>query len=260
MIKFSIVTVTYNAENVLERTLDSVLCQSFFNIEHIIIDGKSTDSTMSIAERYREDSQLVTSHEVLIVSEKDNGIYDAMNKGLWLATGDYILFLNAGDTLPHGETLASICRKVDFENMPPAQWPAVVYGDTAITDEDGNRIGQRRLRPPKHLTWKSFRQGMLVCHQAFYVRLDIAAPLSYNLQYRYSADVDWCIRVMKRAAKRKLPLTNVGFTIANYTKEGLSTIHHRDSLKERFRIMADHYGLWTTIAMHAWFMVRNVFK
>lgn len=260
MIKFSIVTVTYNAEDCIKRTLDSVLNQSFFNIEHIIIDGKSKDTTMSIVESYRDYSQVTTGHEIVVVSERDNGIYHAMNKGLKLATGDYVLFLNAGDTLPHKDTIANIYNKVDFENVPPAKCPAVVYGDTAIVDNQGNYLGQRRLRPPKHLTWRSFRHGMLVCHQAFYARLDIAAALPYDLQYSYSADVDWCIRVMKEAERQGLPLVNVGFTIANYTKEGQTTRHHHDSLKERFRVMAIHYGFATTIAMHAWFLVRALFK
>lgn len=260
MIKFSIVTITYNAEACLKRTLDSVLDQSFFNIEHIIVDGKSKDTTMSIVEAYSDCSQATTGHEIVVVSERDKGIYDAMNKGLKLATGDYILFLNAGDTLPDKDTIANIYNKVNFDNTPPAHWPAVVYGDTAIMDGQGNYLGQRRLRPPKHLTWKSFRQGMLVCHQAFYARLDIAASIAYDLQYRYSADVDWCIRVMKEAEQRNLPLVNVGFTIAKYTKEGQTTLHHRDSLKERFRVMAIHYGFATTIAMHAWFVIRGLLK
>lgn len=260
MIKFSIVTVTYNAENVVKRTLDSVLDQSFFNIEHIIVDGKSQDTTMSIVEAYRDQSQVTTGHEIVVVSERDNGLYHAMNKGLKMATGDYVLFLNAGDALPSRDTIANIYKKVNFDNIPPAKCPAVVYGDTAIVDNAGNHLGQRRLRPPKHLSWRSFRQGMLVCHQAFYARLDIAAALPYDLQYRYSADVDWCIRVMKEAERRKLPLVNVDFTVANYTKEGQSTVHHGDSLKERFRVMANHYGLLTTIVMHAWFVVRMFYK
>lgn len=260
MIKFSIVTVTYNAESVVKRTLDSVLRQSFFNIEHIIIDGKSKDSTMSIVEAYKDNSQVTTSHEIVVVSEKDNGIYYAMNKGLKMATGDYILFLNAGDTLPNKDTIANIYNNVNFDDISPTKYPAVVYGDTAIVNNDGNYLGQRRLRPPKHLSWRSFRYGMLVCHQAFYARLDIAAALPYDLQYHYSADVDWCIRVMREAERRRLPLINVGFTVASYTKEGQTTIHHRDSLMERFRVMARHYGTATTIAMHLWFVVRAILK
>ena len=79
--------------------------------------------------------------------------------------------------------------------------PAVLYGDTNIVDSDGNFLHPRRLSPPEDLTWKSFRQGMLVCHQAFYARIDFAIATPYDQQYRYSADVDWCIRVMKAAAK-----------------------------------------------------------
>lgn len=98
MITFSIVTITYNAEGVLKRTLDSVLSQSYPQVEHIIVDGASRDATVSIAEEYQTESERVApEHVVKIQSEPDKGLYDAMNKGLKRATGDYILFLNAGD-------------------------------------------------------------------------------------------------------------------------------------------------------------------
>ena len=101
---------------------------------------------------------------------------------------------------------------------------------------------------------------MLVCHQAFYARVDIAKEILYNCNYRYSADVDWCIRVMKEAGRRKLSLLNVKMTVVNYTKEGQTTIHHRDSLKERYYVMCEHYGKLSTIFMHIWFVVRQFFK
>ena len=138
--------------------------------------------------------------------------------------------------------------------------PAVVYGDTNIVDSCGNYLRPRRLRPPKRLTWRSFMHGMLVCHQAFYARTDIACDTLYDLRYRYSADVDWCIRVMKEAKRRCLPLTATGTITACYTEEGQTTLHHRDSLKERYRVMTRHYGHLPTLLMHCWFAVRSIFK
>lgn len=247
--KISIITVTYNAASVLKRTLDSVKAQSWQQIEHLIIDGASKDETVSMAETYK--AQCL--YEVVILSEPDKGLYDAMNKGLRLATGDYLVFLNAGDTLHAANTLETIVRSAQ-------PLPGVLYGDTAITDEQGNFLHLRRLRPPKKLTWKSFRQGMLVCHQAFYALTDIAKNLPYDPRYRYSADVDWCIRVMKEAQKRQLPLVNTQAILADYQEEGQTTIHHRDSLKERFDVMRRHYGLFTTVMMHLWFAVRQLIK
>jgi glycosyltransferase involved in cell wall biosynthesis len=247
--KISIITVTYNAASVLKRTLDSVKAQSWQQIEHLIIDGASKDETVSMAETYKAQCP----YEVVILSEPDKGLYDAMNKGLRLATGDYLVFLNAGDTLHAADTLETIVRSAQ-------PLPGVLYGDTAITDEQGNFLHLRRLRPPKKLSWKSFRQGMLVCHQAFYALTDIAKNLPYDPRYRYSADVDWCIRVMKEAQKRQLPLVNTQAILADYQEEGQTTIHHRDSLKERFDVMRRHYGLFTTVIMHVWFVFRQLIK
>ena len=244
--KISIITVTYNAASVLKRTLDSVKAQSWQQIEHLIIDGASKDETVSMAETYKAQCP----YEVVILSEPDKGLYDAMNKGLRLATGDYLVFLNAGDTLHAADTLETIVCSAQ-------PLPGVLYGDTAITDEQGNFLHLRRLRPPKKLSWKSFRQGMLVCHQAFYALTDIAKDLPYDPRYRYSADVDWCIRVMKEAQKRQLPLVNTQAILADYQEEGQTTIHHRDSLKERFDVMRRHYGLFSTVIMHVWFVFRQ---
>jgi hypothetical protein len=177
-----------------------------------------------------------------------------MNKGLRSLDGDYVCFLNAGDFLP-SPTIASRIAEMSEKDMP-----AVMYGDTDIVDSDGNFLRHRRLAPPENLTWKSFRHGMLVCHQAFYARADFAIATPYNQEYRFSADVDWCIRIMKAAAKENVPMLNLHMVVANYTQEGQTTLHHRESLKERYRVMERHYGRVQTFMMHCWFLVRAVFK
>lgn len=260
MTKFSIITITYNAEAFLPRTVESVLSQHYRDIEHIIIDGASTDSTISVAQDYMQRSYAAQNgHEVRIVSEPDNGLYDAMNKGLRQASGDYICFLNAGDFFPNANVLDTIVSR-SLTGKSRQQLPAVIYGDTDIVDNEGNFLRHRRLAPPRNLTWRSFRKGMLVCHQAFYARLDIARTVPYDTRYRYSADVDWCIRVMKEAERMGAGLAYVDSVVVNYTQEGQTTKHHRDSLKERYRVMQCHYGAFTTALMHAWFAVRAVVK
>lgn len=260
MTKFSIITITYNAEAFLPRTVESVLSQHYRDIEHIIIDGASTDSTISVAQDYMQRSYAAQNgHEVRIVSEPDHGLYDAMNKGLRQASGDYICFLNAGDFFPNANVLDTIVS-ISLTGKSRQQLPAVIYGDTDIVDNDGNFLRHRRLAPPRNLTWRSFRKGMLVCHQAFYARLDIARTVPYDTRYRYSADVDWCIRVMKEAERMGAGLAYVDSVVVNYTQEGQTTKHHRDSLKERYRVMQCHYGAFTTALMHAWFAVRAVVK
>lgn len=257
MIKFTIVTCTYNAEAVLQRTLDSVMKQTYCNIEHLIIDGVSKDKTLTMVKAYQHKNDVGESaHEILVFSEPDKGLYDAMNKGIDRATGDYLIFLNAGDVFPSEDTLEFVEGCVgEGEELP-----GVLYGDTDIVNMDGHFLRHRRLTPPKCLSWRSFMWGMLVCHQSFYARADIAKGIHYNLDYRFSADVDWCIRIMREAARRHLPLRNVNAVITNYLDGGMSVQNHKASLKERFQVMRSHYGLLTTLFVHAWFAVRSVLK
>lgn len=257
MIKFTIVTCTYNAEAVLQRTLDSVMKQTYCNIEHLIIDGVSKDKTLTMVKAYQHKNDVGESaHEILVFSEPDKGLYDAMNKGIDRATGDYLIFLNAGDVFPSEDTLEFVEGCVgEGEELP-----GVLYGDTDIVNMDGHFLRHRRLTPPKRLSWHSFMWGMLVCHQSFYARADIAKGIHYNLDYRFSADVDWCIRIMRESARRHLPLRNVNAVITNYLDGGMSVQNHKASLKERFQVMRSHYGLLTTLFVHAWFAVRSVVK
>ena len=257
MVVFSIITCTYNAESVLQRTLDSVLEQTYSNVEHIIVDGASTDATLDMVEAYKQKSDAEDwCHEVRVKSEPDRGLYDAMNKGIQRATGQYVLFLNAGDTFPSADTLELVAESVGEGEEPPA----VLYGDTDVVDDEGRFLRHRRLSPPRRLTWRSFMKGMLVCHQAFYARTDLAKATPYDLHYRFSADVDWCIRIMRLARRRHLPMSNVGAVVVNFLDGGMTTTNHRASLKERFHVMAHHYGFVPTVIMHAWFVVRSLFK
>ena len=246
----TIVTVTYNAEGTLERTLKSVEMQTHGNVEHIIMDGASKDGTLAIAQAYKERND---DRDIRIVSEPDKGLYDAMNKAIAIAKGEYICFLNAGDKLHNPQTLEYIVHIA--QHNPDA---GVIYGDTDIVDDNGMKLRERRLSPPKRLNWRSFKNGMLVCHQAFYAKRSIVP--AYDLSYRFSADFDWCVRIMKKAATMSMPLVNSHLTLADYLSEGMTTANHKASLKERFAIMRKHYGLFTTLVQHAWFFIRALIK
>ena len=213
MINFTIITCTYDASKYIDRTLESVRGQSYPHIEHFIIDGVSKDDTVKKAQTYAYDSH----YPVIVKSEPDKGLYDAMNKGIQLAKGNYIIFLNAGDVFYEEDTLTNIAEQLKDKPLP-----GVIYGDTDIVDEEGNFIRKRRLAPPENLSWKSFKQGMLVCHQSFYARTDIAKQVPYNLIYKYSADVDWCIRIMKEAEKQGLELWNTHKTLCSYLEGGMT--------------------------------------
>lgn len=249
--KFTLVTVTYNAEKTIGRTLQSVESQSFGDMEHIIMDGASTDGTIAMAEDYKKRNP---ERSITIVSERDSGLYDAMNKAIGKARGEFVCFLNAGDKLHAADTLEKIAA-VALQH-PDA---GVIYGDTDIVDDNGVKLRSRRLSPPEHLGWKSFRSGMLVCHQAFYANRALV-PLYDNARYRFSADFDWCIRIMKEAATKSMPLVNSHEILADYLSEGMTTANHKASLRERFDIMVKHYGLVTTLFQHAWFVVRALLK
>lgn len=230
----------------LERTMKSVAEQVYPYYEHIIMDGCSSDRTVSVAQEYAEKDKRIIVH-----SEKDSGLYDAMNKALNLATGDYIVFLNAGDKLFNEATLEDIAGKLKYGNKP-----SVVYGYTDIVDNMGIFLHPRRLQPPRDLTWRSFKWGMLVCHQAFYARADLAKKTPYDTTYKYSADVDWCIRIMKTGETDGVKTLNTRLTLCDYLDGGMTTAHQWESLKERFRIMTRHYGIATTLLMHGWFCIK----
>lgn len=238
----SVITVTYNAERTLERTLNSVREQSYPHIEHVVVDGKSKDGTLALIREYE-------NPRLRWISEPDKGLYDAMNKAAAMASGDYLCFLNAGDTFFSSDTVAEM-----MQSVPQSTFPDILYGETAIVDNNGKFLHMRRLKAPETLSWKSFRQGMLVCHQAFIAKRLLFEP--YDLSYRFSADVDWCIRLMKKA---KL-IHNTRLTLINYLSEGMTTQNRKASLKERYRIMAKHYGQISTFLHHVWFVVRAVIK
>ena len=242
--KFTIITVTFNAGKSLEKTIQSVISQTYRNVDYIIVDGKSKDNTLQIADTYKQWIRC-------LVSEPDKGLYDAMNKGIRLATGDYLCFLNAGDKFHDNDTLQQMVN-----SLKDGELPDVLYGETAVVGENGNFLHMRRLSTPQELNWKSFKQGMLVCHQAFFAKRELAIQESYSLEYRFSADFDWCIRIMKRAKH----LHNTQLTLIDYLNEGLTTRNHKASLKERFRIMVKHYGWISTVLHHCWFVIRLFYK
>ena len=235
--RISIITICYNAASTITRTLRSVSAQTYPNIQYLIIDGASKDNTLELVRELAPEAE--------IYSERDKGIYDAMNKGLDRATGDYVWYVNAGDALASPTTVEDLVQATCTGDS----LPDVLYGDTRLIDDEDHDLGLRRLRPPHQLDWRSFRSGMLVCHQAFVAKRSISPH--YDLNYRFSADVDWCIRVLKEAKTTAF----YPEPIALYLNEGTTTANHRASLIERFHVMRHHYGLVTTVLQHLRFLV-----
>ncbi|KQR72065.1 glycosyltransferase family 2 protein [Pedobacter sp. Leaf176] len=229
MPKLTVITIVYNNVRDIERTIKSVLNQTHKNTEYIIIDGKSTDGTLEIIEKYKANISK-------IVSEPDKGIYDAMNKGLAVATGDYVLFMNSGDEIYDEHTVEDV-----FASAPGAD---IYYGETEMYNDNWESLGRRRHEAPENFDWKSFRFGMNVSHQAIYIKRSITVP--YDLKYKYSSDIDWIIK----AAKKSSNIVNVHRYVAKYLVGGMSKKKHRESLKERFQIFSKYYGLIPNLLSH----------
>eukprot|EP01133_Synstelium_polycarpum_P004709 gene4709-5496_t len=225
----SVITIVYNNVKDIERTMLSVLGQSYPNIEYILIDGASTDGTKERIQKYE-------TRLAKYISEPDKGIYDAMNKGLALATGDYVLFMNSGDEIYASDTVAEV-----FKSATSAD---IYYGETEMFNQNWESLGQRRHKAPKNFNWKSFRYGMNISHQAIYVKRSLTCP--YDLQYKYSSDIDWIIK----AAKKATSAVNTRRYVAKYLVGGVSKKKHLESLKERFRIFSKYYGFLPNLFNH----------
>ena len=235
----SIITVSFNAEEVLERTILSIINQSYTNYEYIIIDGASTDSTTKIIEKYK-----IKIHKYL--SEPDEGIYDAMNKALKMAEGDYVWFMNAGDQLYDNQIFEYI-----FEKHNTAD---IIYSDTLVVNKEGKEVGLlsklTHNNAPKELHWKMMQKGMVVCHQSFLVKREIT-PF-YDINYKYSSDVDWVIKCLKKADNTFLS----DKILTRFLNAGLSKANLKTAMKERFFILQKHFGILPNIINHIIMLIR----
>ena len=179
--KISVITISYNAENTIEKTLKSIENQSYNNIEHIIIDGGSKDSTLEICNSF--------SHEAKIISESDNGVYDAFNKGLKLATGDVIGFLNADDTFYNENSIQDIVDA--FSNNETD----IVYGNLDYVNEESKVIRNWISRPyEKGLVKKAWKPA----HPTFYCKKEVYDRLGgYNDSFKIAGDFELCLRFLE---------------------------------------------------------------
>ena len=170
MIKISIITVCYNCKNDIEKTILSVINQTYPNIEYIIIDGASTDGTLNIINKYKDKISI-------IVSEPDKGIYDAMNKGINLASGEWINFMNAGDTFYNSTVLENVFSNTNYT-------ADIIYGNVEY-DYGFTKV----LKKPAPIN--SITRYMGFSHQSTFVKTIIMKSHPYNLQYKIIADYEF---------------------------------------------------------------------
>jgi glycosyltransferase involved in cell wall biosynthesis len=255
MPKFSIITVVYNGTSLIEGTMQSVLNQTFTNYEYIIVDGASKDNTLSIVIEFAKKHPLPDEsgfrprlNSIKWISERDKGLYDAMNKGLRLATGDFVLFLNAGDRLFEPTTLEKMAATI----TPTTD---ILYGETMLVDDNRQHKGTRTdltvQKLPSKLTWQSMRFGMVVCHQAFLPSRKLAPQY---IEDNLAADIDWVIKCLKKAEN----VTNTQVIVSEYLMGGMSKTRHQQSLKDRYAVLKTHFGKVRNFLNHVVITLRAV--
>lgn len=187
MLKLSVITVSYNAEESIRKTMESVLSQSYKNIEYLIIDGKSTDRTTDIVREYQKKYD-----NIRLLSEKDSGIYNAMNKGAEYAAGAYIYFLNSGDLFPEETTVEKVMEKIEIQK------PDILYGDIDVDYKTNRRriayAGQKRLKK----LWIAL--GITVCHQAVFAKTSLLKERGFDESFKLWADQEWMMQLLKKKA------------------------------------------------------------
>lgn len=240
--KLTIITVVYNAADLLEPTIRSVRRADFPQIEYIVVDGGSADGTLDVIQ---ENSDQIDTW----ISDRDRGLYDAMNKGLNMAQGEFVWFVNAGDHIASAEIIQKILDHIKEDTD-------IIYGEVMITDQEGKSLGTRSelttQKLPADLSWRSFRYGMRVSHQGFIVRKSIA-PL-YELN-NLSADIEWCIRCLKASRKNVL----VPGIFVHYLKGGISKKKWKKSVWDRYKILKKYFGFVPNLLAHLAISIRAIF-
>ena len=178
--KITVITICFNSEDTIYNTLNSVVTQSFKNIEHIIVDGGSKDNTLEICNSF--------SHISRIISEPDNGVYDAFNKGLNLATGDVVGFLNADDVFYDNNSVHDIVNAFSKSNTD------IVYGNLDYVNENGKVIRNWISKPYKKGLEK---KAWMPAHPTFYCKKEIYDRLGgYNDSFKIAGDFELCMRFL----------------------------------------------------------------
>lgn len=248
--KLSIITVVYNGADTIESTIQSVINPKHPNVEYIVVDGGSNDGTL---DTIQEHDDLVDSW----ISDRDKGLYDAMNKGMTLARGEFIWFINSGDQVADNQLIEKLIPFLNDEND-------VIYGEVMIIDKDNHALGTRSEltvhKLPDHLSWQSMLYGMNVCHQGLIVRKSIS-PL-YRLD-NLCADIEWLIECLKKSRKN----LKMDFIMARYLAGGLSKKKWQQSMIDRFLILKKYFGINATLWAHfviicraVWHRINNIGK
>lgn len=220
--KVSLITVVYNAEKYIEDCIKSVIAQTYQNIEYIIVDGASTDNTLSIVDQYK-------SKITHLVSEKDKGIYDAINKGLSLSTGQIVGVLNADDMLASADIIAEIVKCFEIQQSD------AVYGNlNYVNSEDTSKITRKWIS--KQFAKKDIEIGWMPAHPTFYVKRELFEKYgNYSLDFGTAADYELMIRFLYHS---QVNATFLDQLIVKMRVGGVSN----SSLKQRYLAFKNDYA------------------
>lgn len=221
MNKVSVITVCYNAGQTIKNTIESVLGQNYTDYEYVVVDGASKDDTLEIVNSY---SELFAQKgiPVTVISERDKGIYDAMNKGIDLVSGDWVVFMNADDSFYHADALTNVFSH-DLTDCD------VVYGDCVRLDGQGEY-------PMKANSPETLPKQMPFMHQAVFARSELCKKYKFDLNYKLCADYDFFFKIYASGSKFK----QVDTTVCNYSIRGISGRALINAQKEVIAIKQKH--------------------
>lgn len=226
--KFSLITVCYQAASLLPDTLQSALQQSFKDFELVIIDGGSTDNTHEVLKPF-------TDYIGTFISEPDHGIYDAMNKGVKAAKGEYIYFLNAGDSFYDHSVLENVNQCIKLHN------PDLIYAKVETKNEP---TGVNYVTG-KPVAFQMFYSHYPICHQATFAKKNVFQKIGlFNLRYSLVADGEWFIRVFKQAQLHTFFLDQV---VAFYDIQGATYFKRMKGYKEYIHVGFRHFPFYIAV-------------
>lgn len=211
----SVITVCFNAENLIENTIKSIISQTYANIEYIVIDGGSYDGTLEVIKKYREKISY-------FVSEQDKGIYDAMNKGTLVSTGDWVLFMNAGDTFFSDNTISEVVKECN-------DGADIIYGDVKVVEKIGSYILQAGT--PDELS----KGEISFCHQSSFIRSSLMKSHLYDLQFRVCADFNLFFHLWKEGCS--FYHVNIPVAVYDVSQGSYAQSHFKQAKIEEYIIM-----------------------
>ncbi|MER2493222.1 glycosyltransferase family 2 protein [Catenovulum sediminis] len=233
--KISIITVCYNSAATIRDTIESVIAQTYSNIEYIIVDGKSKDKTLEIVNEYKE-------HVSLLISEPDKGIYDAMNKGIKAATGEVVGIINSDDFFTSVDSVQTIAETFLNDSFIDATYADLVYVNQR------NRSKLSRLYSSKNFQKWKIRYGFMIPHPTFYARRELFKQFGfYKLNYRVAADFELMARFILNGIKMK----RIDKILVSMREGGISSngIHWRIHQNAEIVRACKENGLKTSLAL-----------